>query len=114
MLLKEMFSPVGGPKDEEQDVDWIDDLKFYIDNENRLLNNYIFPTVAKHKKHVGNPNVYKLYVQALKPCIKDYCKTFNIEDPDEKFPENAIINLARSMATTQENFIKKGDYDKDL
>jgi hypothetical protein len=32
MLLKEMFSAIGAPKDEQADIDWLDDLKFFIDN----------------------------------------------------------------------------------
>lgn len=109
-----MFSPLGAPKEDEQDIDWIDDLKFYIDNENRLLNNYFFPAVKKHEQYVGNPNVYKIYVRAIRPCLADYCKTFGIEKPEEKFPEDAIIALAKRMAEEQEKFIEKGDYKKDL
>ena len=30
MLLREMFSPIGAPKDEQQEIDWIDDLKFFF------------------------------------------------------------------------------------
>jgi hypothetical protein len=115
MLLKEMFSPVGGPSEEEnQDVDWIDDLKFYIDNEDKLLNNYFFPAVKKHEKYAGHPDAYKIYLKALKPCIEDYCTTFKIENPNEKFPEDKLVELARKMADEQSKFIEKGDYKKDL
>lgn len=109
-----MFSPVGGPKEEENDIDWIDDLKFYIDNEDRLLNNYFFPAVKKHEEYVGHPSVYKIYLKALRPCIEDYCNTFEIKDPKEKFPEDQLIELAKKMAAEQEAYINKGDYKKDL
>ena len=107
-----MFSPLGAPREDDQDIDWLEDLKFYIDNEDRLLNNYFFPAVKKHKQHVGNPNAYKLYLRAIQPCLKDYCETFKIEDPEKKFPEEALVDLARTMANEQENHIEKGDYAK--
>jgi hypothetical protein len=113
MLLKEMFSPIGGPQEDDQDVDWLEDLKFYIDNENRLLNNYFFPAVKKHEQHIGNPNVYKIYLRAIRPCLDDYCKTFGIKDSEEKFTEDALIELARTMASEQEKFIEEGDYKKE-
>ena len=114
MLLKEMFSPMGAPKEDDQDIDWIDDLKFYIDNEGQLLNNYFFPAIKKHEQHIGNPNVYKIYLRAIKPCLENYCETFNIDDSKEKFSEESLIELAKKMAEEQEQYIKNGDYKKDL
>ncbi len=39
MLLKEMFSAIGAPKEtDQQDIDWLDDLKFFIDNDDTMLN----------------------------------------------------------------------------
>lgn len=107
-----MFSPIGGPKEDDQDIDWIDDLKFYIDNENKLLQNHIFPAIKKHEKYIGHPKVYKIYLQAIKPCLNDYCHTFKVDEPEEKFPEDALEKLARQMATEQEKFIENGDYKK--
>ena len=114
MLLREMFSPIGGPKEDDQDIDWIDDLKFYMDNEDSLLNRHIFPAVKTHEKHLGHPQIYKVYLHAIKPCLEDYCKTFEIEDPEEKFPMEQLVELAKYMASEQEKFIKEGDYKKDL
>ena len=37
MLLREMFSPIGAPKEQESDIDWIGDLKFFIDNDTDVL-----------------------------------------------------------------------------
>jgi len=114
MLLKEMFSPLGAPQEDDQDVDWLDDLKFYIDNEDHLLNNYFFPAVKKHEQHPGHPSAYKIYLRAIRPCLDDYCDTFNIEDSKEKFSEESLVELAKLMAAEQEKFIEKGDYKKDL
>jgi hypothetical protein len=54
-----MFSPLGGPQETEKIIDWGDDLKFYIDNEDSLLQQYMFPAVKKHEKHAGHPQAFK-------------------------------------------------------
>jgi hypothetical protein len=112
MLLKETFSPVGGPKTDQSDIDWIDDLKFYMDNDDDALSDYFFPAIKKHKKYLGHPNAYMLYMKPLKVCLKKYCTRFKIEDADEKFPEEKLKELAKSLCKQQETFIKRGDYDR--
>lgn len=110
MKLFELFSPIGSPKEDDQEIDWLDDLKFYIDNNDELLNNYFFPAVKKHEEHVGHPHVYKIYLKVIKPCLNDYCKRFEVEDIEDKFPKESLIGLAKRMAEEQENHIKNGDY----
>jgi hypothetical protein len=112
MLLKEMFSPVGAPKDEQPDIDWIGDLKFYMDNNDDMLNQHFFPAVKRHKEHRGNPNAYKIYIRSLKGCLESYCEKYEVEDREEKFPEEKLEELAKQIATQQEKFMEKGDYDK--
>jgi hypothetical protein len=111
MLLKEMFSPIGAPKDDQQDIDWLDDLKFYIDNDDTMLNQYFFPAVKKHKEHAGNPNAYKIYIRPVENCLGHYCKKFDVESPEEKFPKEKLIDLAKQFAEEQEKYIKNGDYE---
>ena len=110
MLLKEMFSAIGAPKDDNQEVDWLDDLKFFIDNDDTMLNQYFFPAVKRHKEYKGNPNAYKIYIRPLEHCKEAYCEKFEIEKPEEKFPKEKIIELAKYIANEQEKFIDKGDY----
>ena len=45
MLLREMFSAIGAPTSEQTDVDWTNDLKFFIDNDDAVLKNYFFPKI---------------------------------------------------------------------
>ena len=80
--LVEMFSAIGAPKADNQDIDWLDDLKFFIDHNHELQVNKIIPAVHKHKEHAENPNAYKLYmirfIFGLLPlssifCIKIIC-----------------------------------------
>lgn len=112
MLLREMFSPIGAPTADQQDVDWIGDLKFYIDNNDALLNRHMFPAIKKHKEHQGNPNAYKIYIRPLESCLESYCDKFEIEEVGEKFPKEKLIELAKNVAQQQEKFMERGDYGK--
>ncbi len=112
MLLREMFSPIGAPKLDQQDVDWVGDLKFFIDNNDQLLNQYMFPAVKKHKQYQGNPNAYKIYIRPLESCLESYCDKYEIEEVNEKFPKERIIELAKNFAEQQEKFMERGDYKK--
>jgi hypothetical protein len=111
MLLREMWSPIGSPKEDDENVDWLDDLKFFIDNDDTMLNQYFFPAVKKHKEHIGNPNAYKIYVRPIEKCLRHYCDKFKIEAPEEKFPKEKLIDLAKKIATEQEKFLERGDYE---
>ncbi len=110
MLLKEMFSPIGAPKQDDEEIDWLDDLKFFIDNDNDMLNRYFFPAVDRHKEHKGNPHVFKVYIRPIENCLNHYCKMFDIQDREEKFPKEKLIDLAKRFAEEQEKHIEKGDY----
>lgn len=111
MLLKEMFSAIGAPKDNEQEIDWLDDLKFFIDNDSTLLSQYFFPAIKKHKEFRHNPNVFKVYIRPIQQCLDHYCDQFDIDNREEKFPKIKIIDLAKRMAEEQNHHIEKGDYE---
>jgi hypothetical protein len=111
MLLKEMWSPIGAPNDDQQEVDWLDDLKFFIDNDNKSLEQYFFPAVKRHKEHRGNPNVFKVYIRPVERCMEMYCQKYDVEKPEEKFPKEKIIELAKRFAAEQEKFLERGDYE---
>jgi hypothetical protein len=110
MLLREMFSPIGSPKDEPE-IDWLGDLKFFIDNDTKTLDRHFFPAIDRHKNYVGNPNDYKIYIRPLEMCKEEYCKKYEISDPGEKFPKEKLIELAKQLANEQEKHIKHGDYE---
>jgi hypothetical protein len=114
MLLREMFSPLGGPKEEENpNINWLEDLKFYIDNEDDMLLKHIFPAVKKHEGYVGHPDAYKLYIHPVDKCCEDYCHKFDITDRGDKFPKEDIIKLAQKFCEEQEKHIKDGHYKSD-
>jgi hypothetical protein len=110
MKLNEFF-PSPDKQDNDKDIDWADDLKFFIDNEPRLLSNYLFPAVKKHKDYIKHPKAYKIYLKPLNSCMKEYCKTFDIEDPGKKFPKELLIDLAKKIAEEQKKHLEDGDYE---
>ena len=106
-----MFSPVGAPGAEQADIDWLDDLKFFIDNNDSMLNQHFFPAVKRHKEFKGHPAVYKVYIRAVERCKDAYCSKYEIEQPEEKFPKEKLIQLAKMIAGEQEKHLSDGDYD---
>jgi hypothetical protein len=110
--LYEMFSPIGAPSEPDQDINWLDDLKFFIDNDNAMLNQYFFPAIKKHKQHRGHPNAFKIYMRPLESCLESYCDKYEVENYEEKFPKDKMIELAKQIADQQEKFMEEGDYDQ--
>lgn len=111
MKLFELFSPIGAPKEDDQDIDWIGDLKFYIDNDEKMLSNYFFPAVKRHQEYQGNPNAYKIYIRPIEKCLDSYCQQYEIQDKEIKFPKEKLIELAKQIAEEQEKHINSGDYE---
>lgn len=111
MLLREMFSPIGAPKEDQRDIDWLGDLKFFIDNDDTHLTHNLFPAIKRHREHVGNPDVFKVYIRPVERACEDYCNKFSIENREEVFPKSKLIELAKMIADEQEQHIKKGDYE---
>jgi hypothetical protein len=112
MRLKEMFSPIGAPKDDQEDVDWVGDLKVFIDNDNELLSNHFFPAVKKHSRDIEDSDAYKIYLKPISMCLDKYCEEYQIENRDQRFPNDKLIELAKNIAGEQKAHIEKGDYTK--
>jgi len=110
MKLNELFSPIGAPED-NQDINWLEDLKFFIDNDNEVTSNVMFPAIKKHKKYAGHPDAYKIYIKPLQTCKEMYCSKYGVEDAGNKFTKETLINMARKIASEQEKFIERGDYE---
>lgn len=106
-----MFSAIGAPKEQDEEIDWLDDLKFFIDNDETMLNQYFFPAVKRHQEHKGNPQVFKVYIRPLENCLNHYCEKFDIQEKEKKFPKEKLIDLAKRIADEQEQYIKRGDYE---
>ena len=110
MLLKELFSPIGAPRD-NQDINFLDDLKYFIDNDNDVISNVMFPAIKKHKQYQGHPDAYKLYIKPLQVCKEMYCEKFAIENIEDKITKEQLITMARKIAAEQDKHIEQGDYE---
>mgnify|MGYP007031426433 CR=1 FL=1 len=107
-----MFSAIGAPSEQDiEDIDWIGDLKFFIDNNDKLLSNHFFPAVKKHKEHIGHPQIFKVYLGPVKRCLEQYCNKFEVDSPEEKFPKEKLIELAKQIADEQGRHLERGDYE---
>lgn len=111
MLLKEMFSPLGGENAKEQSIDWADDLKFHIDNTDELLERSIFPVLDKHQEMGDAPEAWKLYLNPVKQCLRHYSEKYEIEEVGKKFTSDMLEAVARKICSEQAKHIKDGDYD---
>jgi len=111
MLLKEMFSAIGAPREEDEDINWMEDLKFFIDNDSDILSRTMFPAIKKHQKYGAHPDAYKIYIKPLENCKEAYISKFDIESPEEKFPKSSLIELAKRIAEEQGQHIQDGDYE---
>lgn len=110
MKLNELFSPIGAPKDNE-DVNWPDDLRVFVDNDNDALSQFMFPAIKKHETYKGHPDAYKLYIKPLEGCRGLYASKFHVEDCEQKIPRDVIILMAKKFAAEQDNFMERGDYE---
>jgi len=110
MKLNELFSPIGAP-DDNQDINWLEDLKVFMDNENEIMSKILFPAIKKHMGYKGHPDAYKIYIKPIKRCKEMYCSKYGIEEPGEKFSNEKLIGMARNIASEQEKFIERGDYE---
>lgn len=110
MLLKELFTSPMDFEKSEQDIDWLGDLKVFLDNDDETLSKYFFPAVDKHKQDPDNVDAFKLYIKPLSLCADKYCETYQLPERNTFFPPEKIIELAKKIAAEQKAYIKRGDY----
>lgn len=108
----ESFSPIGAPSEHDQDINWLDDLKFYIDSDHDILNTHFFPAIRKHKDHIGHPHIHKIYIRPVLRSIDQYCDKYEVDNKHETFPKQDVISLAKRIADEQHECITRGDYGK--
>lgn len=108
MLLKELFQ--ADKKQPDPDINWIEDLKVFLDNDDEMLSKYFFPAVDQHKQDPDNDEAYKFYIKPLSLCAEKYCSTYDIPDKNNFFPAEKIADLAKMIAAEQKSYIKRGDY----
>ena len=113
MRLMELFSqPENSDPRLSSDINYLDDLKFYIDNNNEIVSNVLFPAIKKHKETPQDEKAYKYYIQPLKQCSEQYAAEYQLEDIKDKiFSNENILELAKKIAEEQSSHIKGKDYE---
>ena len=111
MKLLEFFTDPEKEKIEDE-INWIEDLKFYMDNDDHILSQHFFPAVKKQQRYKDRDDTYKIYVPVLYKCIEQYCSKFDIDDTETKFTKDKILDLAKKISTEQQTYIDRGDYDQ--
>jgi hemerythrin-like domain-containing protein len=113
----ELFANPADMKEKDKrldpEINYLDDLKVFIDNEDSVLSKFFFPAIHKHKDHGDQEDSFKLYLHPVKQTIPVYCKKYNLEDiQDQVFSKEDIIKVAKKFAEEQQRHIKKKDYDE--
>ena len=94
------------------DINYIDDLKFFIDNDTDRLSKIFFPAIKQQRQN-DSPDSFKLYLNPLTASCDEYCKEYDLSDiKDEIFTRESLEELAKEIASEQSEFIKKGSYNK--
>ena len=116
MKLMEIFSSPSRVeiKDKRLDpeINYLEDLKYFIDNENPVLSKFFFPAISKHKDSGDDEHSYRLYIIPVKKSIDVYCDKFKLNDiRDQLFSKESIIKIAKRFAEEQKKHIGNKDYD---
>lgn len=112
----ELFAPPSEMKEKDErldpEINYIEDLKYFIDNEDDVLSKIFFPAISQQKKQADKENSFKLYIEPVKKTVGIYCKKFKLEDIQDKiFNDDSVVKVAKRIADEQTNHIKKKDYD---
>jgi len=116
MKLMELFAPPAEMKEKDKrldsEINYLDDLKYFIDTENDVLSKFFFPAISQQKKQADKENSFKLYIEPVRKTVSIYCKKFKLEDIQDKiFNNDSVIKIARRIADEQSDHIKKKEYD---
>lgn len=97
-----------------KDMDLLDDLEFFMLNDDKFYRRILFPEILKikHKFDAGQP----CEDSCLRPCVDKaatlYCKKFNIPDNEKSvFTDIDRDAVARSIFGKEQDKIAQGHYD---
>jgi hypothetical protein len=91
---------------ELSDVNLIDDLEVYMNNDPQFYRKVLYPTVSdlQHRVKSGQPCKETCFLPAVKQGAKSYCKKFNIPtDANEIFADEELKNLAIKIFHNEQN-----------
>jgi len=111
MLLKEISDKI----DELKDVNVVDDLQFFMNNDPLFYRKILYPAISdmKHKLKSGQGCQQDHFHGCIKKGIDSYCKKFKIrKNPKDIFSDAEIKELAEKMFHNEKERIEKGTYDR--
>lgn len=98
------------------DVDLVDDLHFFMQNDPKFYRRIMYPAISQMKKSLQSGKGCKH--DMFRPCVdtaaKLYCKKFEIPDNEKSvFTDVDRDTLARKIFQQEKEQITQGTYDKD-
>ncbi len=98
-----------------KDVDWVDDLKFFMNNDPRFYRKVLYPVISELKTKIKSGS--KCSEMSFAPCIEKaipaYCNKFKIkQNPKKIFDDEEIKDLAVKMFHEEKTNIENGVYNR--
>jgi len=98
-----------------KDVDWVDDLKFFMHNDPKFYRTVLYPVIAELKTKIKTGS--KCNEMSFAPCIERaipvYCKKFKItQNLKEIFDDEELEDLATKMFHEEKQNIENGVYNR--
>jgi hypothetical protein len=97
------------------DIDLLDDLEFFMNNDNQFYRRVYYPLLMKVKKMVtlGKPCDDKIFRSCIDQAIPLYIKKFNISGNEKSvFTDVDRDELARKIFGQEKERIEQGQYDR--
>lgn len=95
MLINEIEQGLG-----KESSDYIDDLEFFMVNDDEIYRRVLFPVISELRKKLKNKIncSAKMFLPCVNRAIALYCQKFNIvDDLDQIFSKHNKVALARKI-----------------
>lgn len=109
MLLTEL-----DPNLNLNDVDFVDDLHYFMINDPLFYKNTLFPAIVdlrskiQHNEECSDTH----FIKCVNNGIKHYCKKFDLGNPTSLFTKTDRDSLARKIFGDEKQNIIDGKYDQ--
>jgi len=114
MLLKELFTP---EEDNTPKYDLLDDITFFIDNDDELHKEFFLPAVRelKRKKIIDRDSIEEI-APAFEMLVQKGCEKYNEKykpqgKTEEIYTEKLCASICHKLAEKHLSYIKDGAYD---
>lgn len=97
-----------------EDVDLLDDLHFFMNNDPTFYRKVFYPALSTLKKHIktGTRCNNNLFRPCIDQAVNIYCKKFNIPGSETSVFTNVDRDtLAKKIFAQEVQRIKQGDYN---